>query len=100
MNSDHHGGYGQCGGLGKVWVDDGVASNWYVGGSCPDCERVAKRLEAALKSRSRAQPVITEEAVEAAAKAISGAPFPSKASFAKARAALTAAAPLMGGTDG
>lgn len=39
----------------------------------------------------RAAPVVTNEMVRAAAIAISGAPFPSKRSMDKARAALTAA---------
>ena len=38
---DMHGGYGLCSGPpvgGKVWVDDGEQSNWYVGGTCPRCD--------------------------------------------------------------
>lgn len=34
---DMHGGYGRCSGIGKVWVDDGEASNFYEGGHCPRC---------------------------------------------------------------
>jgi hypothetical protein len=39
--NDMHGGYGRCAGAGQVWVDDGEASNFYRGGSCPDCAPVA-----------------------------------------------------------
>lgn len=34
---DNHGGYGRCGGSGRVWVDDGMASNFYDGGTCDRC---------------------------------------------------------------
>lgn len=34
---DNHGGYGLCCGNGKVWVDDGMASNYYEGGTCKRC---------------------------------------------------------------
>lgn len=48
MSSPYHGGYGPCGGLGKVWVDDGMSSNWYSGGPpCPDCanlDAIAKKV--------------------------------------------------------
>lgn len=39
-----HGGYGKCCGLGRVWVDDGQASNWYEGGSCENCRRVSAKV--------------------------------------------------------
>jgi len=34
---DNHGGYGECGGSGQVWVDDGQSSNYYRGGTCKRC---------------------------------------------------------------
>lgn len=37
---DYHGGYGQCTGTGRVWVDDGEQSNFYTQGSCPRCRPV------------------------------------------------------------
>lgn len=40
---DNHGGYGRCRGTGKVWVDDGEASNFYRSGSCPDCAPMPDR---------------------------------------------------------
>lgn len=41
---DDHGGYGKCGGLGKVWVDDDEASNFYEGGLCRHCASTPKPI--------------------------------------------------------
>lgn len=42
----NHDGYGKCSGTGRVWVDDGQASNWYEGGSCDACRSFAEKLRA------------------------------------------------------
>lgn len=45
---DMHGGYGECQGFGRVWVEDGQASNWYDNGCCPKCVQFAERLHAVM----------------------------------------------------
>lgn len=67
-------------------------------GYCPaePSVQAATEAEAVAAWNTRARPAlgereITDEMVEAAAKAFSGAPFPSRGSITRARAALTAA---------
>lgn len=38
QKTPEHDGYGRCSGTGRVWVDDGDKSNFYRGGSCPNCQ--------------------------------------------------------------
>ena len=76
---DNHGGYGQCSGKGRFWVEDGLASNWYSGGTCERCadntpkpinpdgpeaadliERQSATLEAMAKAMERARPYVRD----------------------------------------